>query len=162
MDLWTDKSSHLTQILENDPNAGNARRFKLSEQVFAGTPLPGDDLIAAAGFKVPDEEDDLDPEVDLLHVMEIQRHEKIEGHYWVGGKALLTSIDRHGITQRVVHHWIEDQVGQPFMPRPIEWKAWREARQRIKVVSIVPDGLSLLQRRRMEKKARKGTLRTAP
>jgi hypothetical protein len=116
----------------------------------------GVDLIAAAGFKMRDE-NELDAEFDLLHLIEIQRRESIEGHYWVGGKAMLTSIDRHGISQRVVHHWIEDQVGEPITPRPIEWKAWREARQRIKVVSIVPDGLSLLQRRRMEKKIRKGT-----
>jgi hypothetical protein len=161
MDLWTDESTRIAQVLDNGKNAAStqALRFKLNEQLFAGTPLPGADLIAAAGLKILDDENDMKPDLDLLHLMEVQRHEEIEGHYWVGGKALLTSIDCRGITQRVVHHWQEDQIGQPITPLPIAWKAWREARVAAKIAAIVPDGLSRLQRGRMEKKARKGTLR---
>lgn len=151
MDMWTDDSTRIDQVLDNGTNAASAQaqRFKLNEQLFAGSPLPGADLIAAAGLKIPDDVNDVDPELDLLHVMEIQRHEEIEGAYWVGGKAVLTSIDHRGITQRVVHHWKEDQIGQPITPLPIAWKAWREAR----LAAIVPEGLSRLQRERMAKKS---------
>lgn len=160
MECSTNESSRMAQIIENDPNAANAKFFKLAEQSFSGTPLPGANLIAAAGFKIPADLNALDPELDLLHVLEIMRHEEIEGHYWIGGKALLTSIGAHGITQRIVHHWPEDKIGEPISPLPIDFKTWREARVAAKVAAIVPDGLSRLQRERMEKKARKGTLRS--
>ena len=160
MDCWTDDSSHIAQVMENTADVEKARRFKFSEQVFSGTPLPGADLLAGAGFKTPSVPNDLIPEIDLLHVMEIQRHEEIEAHYWVGGKALLTTVDHSGITQRVVHHWQEDRVGETITPRPIEWKAWREERMSAHVAEAVLDGLSRLQRERMAKKARKGTLRS--
>lgn len=117
MDLWTDESSKISQVLENSPNDAKPERFKLSEQIFAGTPLPGADLLAAAGFKNPCDPNELIPEVDLLRLMEVQRNELIEGHYWVGGKALLTSIDSHAITQRVIHHWTEDEIGSPILPQ---------------------------------------------
>jgi hypothetical protein len=35
----------------------------------------------------------MQPDDDLLYLMEVARHEEIEGHYWVGGEAALTSID---------------------------------------------------------------------
>jgi hypothetical protein len=28
-----------------------------------------------------------------MHLIEVARHEEIEGHYWVGGEAVLTSIE---------------------------------------------------------------------
>jgi hypothetical protein len=161
MECSTNESSRMAKIIENDPSAANAKFFKLAEQNFSGTPLPGADLIAAAGFNIPADFNALDPELDLLHVLEIMRHEEIEGHYWIGGKALLTSIDAHGITQRIVHHWPEDKIGEPILPLPIDFKSWRAARVGAKVAAIVPDGLSRLQRDRMEKKIRKGTLRSA-
>jgi hypothetical protein len=40
-----------------------------------------------------------------------------------------------------------DTIGEPITPEPIDWAKW--------------PGLSLLQRERMEKKMRKGTLRAA-
>jgi hypothetical protein len=159
MNLWTDGSAKLARVLEQSEGTEAFHRFKFEEQLLAGTPLPGDDLIQAAGLRIPDDVNDMRPELDLLHLMEVQRHEKIAGHYWVGGNALLTSIDANGVTQKVVHEWREDVVGEPIAPLPIDWKAWRAAR--IISSANIPAGLSRLQRERMEKKARKGTLRAA-
>lgn len=103
------------------------------------------------------------PEIDLLHILEAQRRRKFatrpgcdEAHK-VGGLALLTSITKDGVSQKVVHRWLEDRVGETIKPLPIDWKSWRAS----KVIAAVgiPEGLSRLQRERLEKKARKGTLR---
>jgi hypothetical protein len=125
MDLWTNGSTRIAQVLANSSNA--AERFKLSEQCAAGTPLPGPDLLAGAGWSI-DDENDMDPEIGLLHLMEIQRHEEIESAHWVGGGAFLTSIDRNSVTQRVVHRWREDKVGEFIRPLPIDYDEWLAAR----------------------------------
>lgn len=159
MNLWTDNSAALSVVLDQSKGSESFHRFKFEEQLLSGTPLPGDDLIQAACLRIPEDVNDMRPEIDLLHLMEIQRHEPIRGHYWIGGKALLTSIDVGGVKQRIVHEWNEDVVGKPISPLPInDWKAWRVAR----IFGAAITGLSRLQRQRMEKKARKGTLRTAP
>lgn len=159
MDLWTDGSSRVEQIRENTDGGAQVERFKLSEQLFAGTPIPGPDLMSAAGFRIPADENEMRPELDLLHLMEVQRHEVIEGRYWVGGKCLLTSIDRRGITQRVLHRWAEDQVGQTIAPKPINWRSWRAEREKAFAVAVIPEGMSRLKRDMLEKKLRKGKLR---
>ena len=128
MDLWTDNSTRIAEVMANSPNAALTERFKLKEQLAAGTPLPGPDLLAAAGWSMPADENDMDPEIGLLHLMEIQRHEEVEGAHWVGGGAFLTSIDRNGVTQRVVHQWREDKVGEFIAPLPIDYDAWMAAR----------------------------------
>lgn len=75
-----------------------------------------------------------DPQVDLLHMMEMQRRMEtplragLDLHYWVGGFALLTSVTRDGITQKVLHRWSEDRVNDVVTPQPIDWAAWRAAR----------------------------------
>lgn len=153
MDMWTDDSSRIEQVIENSSNCVGRQRFKFSEQLLGGTPIPGANLIAAAGLKIPDDVNDMNPEIDLLHLMEIQRHEKIEGHYWVGGKALLTSIDRSGITQRVVHHWKEDRIGEVITPQPIDWIKWRAEREANSPTAIaVPAGMNRHERRRASRR----------
>lgn len=78
----------------------------------------------------------MNPELDLLTIMEMQRRRKVplrpgeSAAHWVGGFALLTSITEAGISQRIVHRWPEDRVGQLINPKPIYWKAWRAARAR--------------------------------
>lgn len=128
--MWTESSTRIRQVLENGAAIGQAApvAFKLKEEIAAGTPIPPSRLLSAAGWKLADNLDDADPEIDLLHLMEVQRHEQIEGRYWVGGDALLTSIDRNGVKQRVVHTWDEDRVGAVIEPAPIDWKAWRASR----------------------------------
>lgn len=128
MDMWTVMSSRHQQVMENSANAADIKPFAIEEQLVAGTPLPGPDLCAAAGFQVPDDENDMDPDVDLLHLLEIQRHERIEGAHWVGGGAWLTSVDRHGVRQREIHRWEEDEVGAPITPLPIDWSSRKRRR----------------------------------
>jgi hypothetical protein len=160
IDLWTDDSSKLEKILSNSPNAAAAvaNKGKITEQIFAGT-VPPRELVDASGFVTWDDDERFIPELDLLHMLEVCRHEEVSGKYWVGGKALLTSIDQKGLTQRVVHHWAEDKVGDVIQPAPIDWKQWRAERERLRIHNVIPAGLSRLQRERLEKKARKGTLR---
>jgi hypothetical protein len=157
MNLWTDNSTRLAQVVENSSADSGVQRFKFEELLLSGTPGPSSDLTTAAGFSIPADVNDMRPEIDLLHLTEIARHEEIEGHHWVGGKAVLTSIDASGVTQKTLHVWKEDVVGEWITPLPIDWAAWRAAL----TTADIPTGLSRLHRERMERKARTGTLRAA-
>ncbi|WP_339033770.1 hypothetical protein WHZ78_18405 [Bradyrhizobium symbiodeficiens] len=125
MDLWTDQSSRIEQVLAN--SSGAAVRSRLIEQTtIAGTPL-NPELAERCGFKLRRNEDYV-PEADLLHITEIARQEQIEGAHWVGGKILLTSINAKGITQRVIHHYSGDHAGAAIEPEPVgDWTEWRRA-----------------------------------
>ncbi len=149
MNMWSDGHSRIDQIIANSGGAGE--RFKFEHCDFSGTPVPSPELRHTAGFWIPDDLNQVNPEIDLLHLLEVQRHEEVTGHHWIGGSALLTSIDRTGVTQRIVHTWPEDKVGEVIKPLPINWKQWIAERKYA--------GLSRLQRERMMKKAAKGTLR---
>jgi hypothetical protein len=138
----------------------------LAPGVYANPP-PLSEQMSAAGLSLDyygSSPESIDPVLDMLHLMEVQRRKKGEvisgmgAHHLVGGYALLSTVTEAGVSQRVIHKWEEDQTGQPITPLPISWKAWREARMSAHVAALVPDGLSRLQRARMEKKARKGTL----
>jgi hypothetical protein len=108
--------------------------------------------------------------VDLMrHAIEVQRHhvpdviEEGEGTHFVGGFVQLTTVTPNGITQRVLDRW-PDEIGETIKPGPIDWPKWRAERASRRVAAALaqaPGGLSRLQRERMEKKARKGTLRAA-
>jgi hypothetical protein len=52
-----------------------------------------------------------------------------------------------------------DTIGEPITPEPIDWVKWRA--EHLPSPLAPPPGLSRLQRERMEKKMRKGTLRAA-
>jgi hypothetical protein len=93
-----------------------------------------------------------------MTVLELQRERPGRtGHFVVGGLIELVTIRRDQIESRVLKRW-PDLVGEPIEPEPMDWPAWRARRADASVASI-PAGLSRLQRERMEKKARKGTLR---
>lgn len=131
-------------------------------------PIPSDEMIATSGFQWRGSTEEQITENlttdDLLHVMEMQRRMKtplrtgFDPHHWIGGFALLMSVTREGIAQKVLHHWTEDKVGELVTPRPIDWKAWRAART-VAASNVDFTGLSRLQRERLMKKAKKGTLR---
>lgn len=164
MDMWTDDSDRAQQVTENSGFSkayAESVRGKLIKQPadqINGSPMPSPQLADEAGFRIHNSNDRYVPEIDLLHLMEIARHERIEDAHWVGGKAVLTSISKDGLSQRVVEHWQGDQIGEFVAPDPIDWKAWRAARS-VEAAGVNLDGMSRLQRERMEKKARKGTLR---
>jgi hypothetical protein len=76
--------------------------------------------------------DTLDPEVDLVVLLQMQRIREeplrpgLPATSKVGGHALLTSIDAGGIRQRVVYRWPNDKVGETIRAeRNIDWKAFR-------------------------------------
>ena len=97
-----------------------------------------------------DFERNFDPVRHGLPIMEAQRRslESFEGMAepisTVGGHAMVTEIDRHGITQRVVHRW-PDEAGVPISPDPFV------APRNVVGVRSAPAGLSRQQRRAMEK-----------
>lgn len=96
---------------------------------------------------------------DMMMAIELQRQQLENGAHFVGGMAVLTTITPAGASQRIVKRWDRDVIGEPIEAEPIDWKAWRAERDRAAVSAIDTAGMSRLQRERMEKKARKGTLR---
>lgn len=136
-------------IERNNPNVDpNSVAHDLIELPIIANPMPQVGELIAAGWPIGVDRDKRDAEIDLLHMLEIQRRKRMDdGRYYVGGQAALTTVDRNGVTQRVVHTWAEDKAGKPIIPRPVEWERWRLERQAA--------GLSRLKRERMVKKARK-------
>lgn len=92
-------------------------------------------------------------------ILELQRHQRwADGNFNVGGLVELVTVKRDSITTKILKRWDEDVIGEKIQPSPIDWAAWR-ARRVASAAATIPEGLSRLQRERMEKKARKGTLR---
>lgn len=90
-----------------------------------------------------------DPAVFLTNVIHWQRLNCSFGEvgpHRIGGHATLTRIDRSGITQRVVHQWPEDRIGERIVPSPAESQP---------APIVAPEGLSRLQRHRFEKRQKK-------
>jgi hypothetical protein len=109
-------------------------------------------------IEIADKGSSLQAIADMRLALETQRHDPTLPFCCVGGFALLTTITPDRVEQKIVHRWAEDQIGELIEPTPIaNWKAWRAALS----TADIPTGLSRLQRERMEKKARKGTLRAA-
>ncbi|PWE77314.1 hypothetical protein XF30_11685 [Bradyrhizobium sp. SUTN9-2] len=123
MDLWTDRSSRIEQVLANSGGATQCSRL-IEQSTISGTSL-NPELVERCGFRLR-RNDDYVPELDLLHITEVARQEQIEGAHWVGGKILLTSVDAKGITQRVVHQYSNDSAGAAIQPEPVDdWTVWR-------------------------------------
>jgi hypothetical protein len=94
------------------------------------TPAPQVGELIAAGWPIGVDPENRNVETDLLHLLEIQRRKKVDtGQSYVGGQAVLITITRDGVEQRIVHTWPDDKAGQPIVPLPIDWTAWRLARQ---------------------------------
>jgi hypothetical protein len=146
---------------KNDPHQGrfDGPRFELHPFECLSTPCPTKAQFDAARYNMACDFEKVDPATDLLHQLEIARRVMVDGRSFVGGNALLTTIDASGIAQRVVHRWEDDAPGKPISPQPINWKRWRSDRERAYIANLIPSGLSRLQRERMAKKAAKGTLR---
>lgn len=70
------------------------------------------------------------------------------GQFLVGGHILRTDITAKGITQREIHHWSEDRVGQKIRPAPR-----LDAAAHPNVTTLL---VSRAERRRQEKLQRKG------
>ncbi|MGY2806391.1 hypothetical protein [Bradyrhizobium sp. USDA 4506] len=63
--------------------------------------------------------DAIDPEVDGLAVLELQRanpHQEDGDFCYVGGFAQLTTVTREAVTSRIIHRW-PDKVGEKRLNR---------------------------------------------
>lgn len=114
MDVWSEHSTGIAVAMANSPNAGTVQNGAFVPMDMGGTPLPGPDLLTAAGFVVK-KPDKWTPDRDMLRLMQIMRSEKIEGRHNIGGAAILSTIDRVGFRQRVIHRW-PDEVGKMIVP----------------------------------------------
>jgi hypothetical protein len=163
--LFTDTSSEWERVrsrmtAEDIAEAMEARNklHVVDKGVLNGTPMPSEAWMERGRFEVQFA-DDYVPAVDLLHLVEIARQSITDDEgAVVGGKAVLTSIDATGISQKIIRHWAEDKIGERIHPGPVEWAGFRAARL-MSAAAVPAVGISRLQRERMEKKARKGTLR---
>ncbi|MFK4726427.1 hypothetical protein ABIE89_007527 [Bradyrhizobium niftali] len=104
-------------------------------------PCPSATQIFEAQFPISlAESDRLVPEIDLLQLLELQRRIPCihNGRPFIGGYALLTTVNRSGVGQRRIHTWAEDKVGDLIAPQPIDWKRWRIERERDLTKGVVP------------------------
>lgn len=158
IDMWSEGGTQIDRVKRNAlPGQAMPTQQRLIAQDASGTPMPSPARAAEAGFRLADDNEKIEPEIDLLHLLEVGRQERVDNLHWVGGNAMLTTLTRGAIDQRVIHKWQEDRIGEKLAPRPVNWKSWIAARRL--AAAPIPSGLSRLQRERMEKKARKGTLR---
>jgi hypothetical protein len=78
---------------------------------------------------------------------------------------VLTSIDASGVTQKTLHVWEEDVVGDQITPLPIDWKVWRAARKRIHQGNSKSDccrtNLSFISKIELNSAEKASTFRTA-
>ncbi|MHC2334483.1 hypothetical protein [Bradyrhizobium sp. USDA 4454] len=141
-------------------NPGSCPPFRLVAQGWplniACSPTPSREQFEQARFSILDTEN-LKPDIDLLQFMELQRRKPFGNsqppRYVVGGYALLTSVDRKGVTQRKIHTWHEDKVGGKIEPQPIDWLRWRlerEAPLRAAASVIQLPGMNRQERRRLK------------
>ncbi|MFK4507155.1 hypothetical protein LPJ38_26460 [Bradyrhizobium daqingense] len=101
----------------------------LVELPILANPTPPIEDLLAAGWPIGVNRDSRDAELDLLHMMEIQRRRRAtDGIYYVGGHAVLTTVTREGVSQRAVHRWREDRAGKKIRPKPMDWTGWRARR----------------------------------
>jgi hypothetical protein len=160
---WTRVRAGMSAAAVDDAMSLRSKLLAIEPGALNGTPMPDPEWMERGHFEVQFA-DDFVPAVDLLHLIEIARH-SIAGDRGtvVGGKAVLTSIDATGITQRVLRHWREDddKIGRAIELQPVDWGAFRALRF-LESAGVATAGMSRLQRERMGKKARKGTLRVAP
>jgi hypothetical protein len=89
----------------------------LVELPILANPTPPVEDLVAAGWPIGVAPDDRDAEADLLHMLEIQRRRPAsDGLHYIGGHAVMTSVDVNGVSQRVVHSW-PDKAGKRVRPR---------------------------------------------
>ncbi|MCP1852109.1 MULTISPECIES: hypothetical protein [unclassified Bradyrhizobium] len=139
-------------------NPGSCPPFRLVSNSWpmnlACSPTPTKQQFDEAHF-APWDTESLIPEIDLLQFMELQRRkpfgDSYPPRYVVGGYALLTTVDRRGVTQRRIHTWPEDTVGGMITPLPIDWARWRAEREAPLQNTIIkmPPPLNRSQRRRL-------------
>lgn len=152
------KGSKADRVNANNPHPdGFGVVSDLTETRVSAMPCPTLEIAKAAGYDLIATDDDAkEPATDLLHLLEVQRRMLIDGVSYVGGHAMMTSIDANSVTQRVVHVWPEDKPGSRIEPELIDWPSWRASHgigRRIE--TSPPAGLTRKERRAWEAKRRR-------
>lgn len=140
--------------------SGDAYKLERLPDVAVAPAIPQSDREASGYAGIDPDEPDGQVLNDLMLAIELQRQQLVNDAHFVGGMAVLTTITPNSISQRVVKRWERDAVGEPIQADPINWKAWRDEREGAAVASIDTAGMSRAKRELMERKARKGTLRS--
>ena len=155
----------------------------------SSSPQPSTEITIRANYEGISDSDDPEQVKRMLRLMlEMQRHHFVARlrRHLVGGFVEIAVVKPDGVEKSIVHEWEEDRVGEKITPLPIDWLAFREqlglprgmtlieqdaVRDQLASLNrqlaalqqpappVIPHGLSRMQRERMEKKARKGTLR---
>lgn len=132
------------------PPAGVSRFQSVDSVVSPGI---GSDAEAAVAARVgPQQAGSVNYDRLGIELMEEQRRKQGEifapGQFLVGGHVLRTEITAKGVTQREIHHWHEDKIGQKIRPSPrLDPTAHPN-------VTALP--MNRADRRRLEKAQRKG------
>lgn len=146
-----------------------AFKLKRLEDVAAIAPnVPVSEISIAYGRPLASIDDIRDIDEFGIVLLELQRARLISNAPGlspccnIGGFGQVTTITRDAVSSRIICRW-PDQVGEMMCPRPIDWPAWRRARQSARVASVLDDteGLSKLKRDMLARKAAKGKLRVA-
>ncbi len=124
---FSTEGSEKERLRRNNPHTREEdMAHELTEVPIVANPTPTGDAIKAAGWPLLVDADERNVEADLLQMLEIQRcMRQDDGKYYVGGQAVLTTVNANGVTQRLVHTWGEDEPGKTIAPREIDWAAWR-------------------------------------
>jgi len=134
------------------PDAYTLHEFD-GDQLLTQPPIGAQLWIDALGGPVANLDQIKDVELFASNLLAAQRTIGAP-HRGVGAFGQITRITKSESTTRVFERY-DDEIGDVMMPLTFDWKARRSAA----APKIIPEGLSRLQRERMEKKARKGALR---
>ena len=142
------------------PDAFTLHEFE-GDQLLTQPPVSDRDWIDGFGSLVYDLGQITDVEKYASFVLAAQRsvasrEASAEPHRGVGAFGQITRISKTESSVRIFERY-DDVRGEIMRPVPVDWAAWRARRAASPAVDFT--GLSRLQRERMEKKARKGTLR---
>lgn len=166
--------------------AGLLAPWKLmARPTVSNTPVPTTELLIASNYEGISGDANPEHAKRVLRLMlEMQRRFLSQGRHVVGGHVEMAVVTPDGVEKAIVHKWTEDREGEMIRPQPIIWQDFRESiglprgisaveqdalRQQLadldrqlavkQAPSVIPQGLSRLQRERAEKKQRKAKLR---
>jgi hypothetical protein len=133
------------------PEAWTLQEFE-GDQLLTQPPIGAQLWIEAMGGPIHDLAQIRDIDTFASNLLAAQRTIG-NPHRGVGAFGQITRVTGTECTTRIFERYA-DEIGEVMVPLAFDWKARRAER-----AQAIPEGLSRLQRERMAKKARKGTLR---
>jgi hypothetical protein len=134
------------------PEAWTLQEFE-GEQLLTQPPIGAQLWVEAMGGPVYDLAQIWDIDEFASNLLAAQRTIG-NPHRGVGAFGQITRVTKTECATRIFERY-DDEIGEVMVPLEFDWKARRAER-----APAIPEGLGRLQRERMEKKARKGALRT--